>query len=237
MKKILLMATVGLLFGCGQNQKVNQEEMADSLVSPKLIALSFDDGPNVTTTVKMLDMLEKHEVLGSFFVIGKNINDESAVVMKRAFDMGCDIQNHSQTHSAMPELTAQQIKDEIEYTSALVEKYTGVRPAFFRPPYIAVNDVMYKNIELPFICGAGCNDWEPQVTAAQRAEMVIKNAADGQIILLHDFEGNDATVAALDMIIPALKEQGYRFVTVPELFKAKNVTPERNKLYTNVLTD
>lgn len=237
MKKLLLMAAVGMFFGCGQNQKAGQEVKTDSIESSKLIALSFDDGPNVTTTVKMLDMLEKHDVKGSFFVIGKNINEESAVVMKRAFDMGCDIQNHSQTHSAMPQLTAQQIKDEIEYTSAMVEKYIGVRPTFFRPPFIAVNDVMYENIELPFICGVGCNDWEPQVTAAQRAEMVIKNAADGQIILLHDFEGNDSTVAALDVIIPTLKEQGYQFVTVPELFKVKNVTPERNKLYSNVLTD
>ncbi len=227
--------SVCLFVSCGQTKKNN--ENAESVTSDKLIALSFDDGPNTTTTVQTLDMLEKHGVVGSFFVIGKNINDTSAVVMKRAFDMGCDIQNHSQTHSAMPNLTAQQIKDEIAYTSDLIENYVGVRPAFFRPPYIAVNEVMYQNIDLPFICGAGCNDWESEVTASQRAEMVIKNAEDGQIVLLHDFEGNDSTVAALDVIIPALKEQGYRFVTVPELFKAKNITPERNKLYTNVLKD
>lgn len=227
--------SVCLFVSCGQTKKNN--ENAESVTSDKLIALSFDDGPNTTTTVQTLDMLEKHGVVGSFFVIGKNINDTSAVVMKRAFDMGCDIQNHSQTHSAMPNLTAQQIKDEIAYTSDLIENYVGVRPAFFRPPYIAVNEVMYQNIDLPFICGAGCNDWESEVTASQRAEMVIKNAEDGQIVLLHDFEGNDSTVAALDVIIPALKEQGYRFVTVPELFKAKNITPVRNKLYTNVLKD
>ena len=217
---------------CGQTKKSTEQQE-----NSKLIALSFDDGPNTTTTVKMLDMLEKHGVVGSFFVIGNNINDSSAVVMKRAYDMGCDIQNHSQTHTAMPNLTDQQIKDEITYTSDMVEKYVGVRPTFFRPPYIAVNQTMYDNIELPFICGVGCNDWEPEVTAAQRAEMVINNAADGQIVLLHDFAGNDSTVAALDVIIPALKEQGYKFVTVPELFKAKNVTSERNKLYSNVLTD
>lgn len=227
--------SVCLFVSCGQTKKNN--ESAESVTSDKLIALSFDDGPNTTTTVKMLDMLEKHGVVGSFFVIGKNINDTSAVVMKRAFDMGCDIQNHSQTHSAMPNLTAQQMKDEIAYTSDLIEKHVGIRPAFFRPPFIAVNEVMYQNIDLPFICGAGCDDWKPEVTASQRAEMVIKNAENGQIVLLHDFEGNDSTVAALDVIIPALKEQGYRFVTVPELFKAKNITPERNKLYTNVLKD
>ncbi len=233
MKNFILTLIVACLFmSCGQTKKSTEQQE-----NSKLIALSFDDGPNTTTTVKMLDMLEKHGVVGSFFVIGNNINDSSAVVMKRAYDMGCDIQNHSQTHTAMPNLTDQQIKDEITYTSDMVEKYVGVRPTFFRPPYIAVNQTMYDNIELPFICGVGCNDWEPEVTAAQRAEMVINNAADGQIVLLHDFAGNDSTVAALDVIIPALKEQGYKFVTVPELFKAKNVTSERNKLYSNVLTD
>ena len=229
---ILILIAACLFMSCGQTKKSTEQQE-----NSKLIALSFDDGPNTTTTVKMLDMLEKHGVVASFFVIGNNINDSSAVVMKRAFDMGCDIQNHSQTHAAMPNLTDQQIKDEIAYTSDMVEKYVGVRPTFFRPPYIAVNQTMYDNIELPFICGAGCNDWEPEVTALQRAEMVIKNAADGQIVLLHDFPGNDATVEALDVIIPALKEQGFRFVTVPELFKAKNITPVRNKLYTNVLKD
>ena len=233
MKNFILTLIAACLFmSCGQTKKSTEQQEKS-----KLIALSFDDGPNTTTTVKMLDMLEKHGVVGSFFVIGNNINDSSAVVMKRAYDMGCDIQNHSQTHAAMPNLTDQQIKDEIAYTSDMVEKDVGVRPTFFRPPYIAVNQTMYDNIELPFICGVGCNDWEPEVTAAQRAEMVINNAADGQIVLLHDFAGNDSTVAALDVIIPALKEQGYKFVTVPELFKAKNVTSERNKLYSNVLTD
>lgn len=238
MKNFFLTLMAACLFvACGQTQKNKENVETNVPEAEKLIALSFDDGPNTTTTVKMLDMLEKHGVVGSFFVIGNNINDSSAVVMKRAFDMGFDIQNHSQTHAAMPNLTDQQIKDEIAYTSNMVEKYVGVRPTFFRPPYIAVNQTMYDNIELPFICGAGCNDWEPEVTAAQRAEMVIKNAADGQIVLLHDFPGNDATVEALDVIIPALKEQGFRFVTVPELFKAKNITPVRNKLYTNVMTD
>lgn len=238
MKNFFLILMVAFLcVACGQTQK-NKENVETNLPeSEKLIALSFDDGPNTTTTVKMLDMLGKHGVVGSFFVNGNKINDTTAVVMKRTIEMGCDIENHSQTHPSMPKLSAEQIKEEIKQTSDLVEKYVGIRPAFFRPPFIAVNQTMYDNIELPFICGAGCDDWVPEVSASQRAETVIKNAADGQIVLLHDFPGNDATVEALDIIIPALKEQGFRFVTVPELFKAKNITPVRNKLYTNVLKD
>jgi peptidoglycan/xylan/chitin deacetylase (PgdA/CDA1 family) len=223
MKKfMLMMATIGLCAGCAPK-------------ADKVIALSFDDGPNTTTTVKMLDMLEKHDVVGSFFVIGNNINDESAEIMKRAYKMGCDIESHSRTHTAMASLSGEQIQEEIKYTSDLIEKYIGKRPEFFRPPYISVAPHMYDNIDLTFICGQGCNDWEAATTVEQRAEMVINNAADGQIVLLHDFVGNEATVEALDIIIPELKKQGYRFVTVPELFKLKKITPDHSKMYTNVL--
>lgn len=238
MKKLfILIATVGIFFGCGQNQKPHKEAEADSITTSKLIALSFDDGPNTTTTVQMLDMLKKHGVKGSFYVIGKNINDSSAVIMKRAFNMGCDIQNHSFTHRAMNTLTAEEIKEETARTSALVVEHIGVQPTFFRPPYIAHNQLVFDNIDLTFISGIGVEDWEPTVTAEERAKRMLDIAADGVIYLLHDFVGNDATIQALDIAIPQLKAQGYQFVTVPELFKAKGITPERNKIYSNVLTD
>ena len=144
-----------------------------SYAQKKLVALSFDDGPNTETTVKMLDMLKKHKVKASFFVIGNNINEESAKVMQRAHKEGHDIENHSRTHSAMPTLSADSMRAEIEYTSALVEKYVGERPQFFRPPYIALNKTMFDSIELPFICGDGCNDWEANVTADERLEKML----------------------------------------------------------------
>ena len=56
-----------------------------------MIALTFDDGPNTDTTPLVLDKLEEHGIVASFFVIGNNITDESAEVMKRAYNMGCDI--------------------------------------------------------------------------------------------------------------------------------------------------
>lgn len=201
----------------------------------KIVALSFDDGPNTETTVKMLDVLKKHNVRASFFVIGKNINEESAVIMQRAHNEGHDIENHSKTHCAMPTLTADSIKAEIEYTSSLVEKYVGERPQFFRPPYIAVDRKMFDAIDLPFICGEGSDDWISEVSADQRYEKMLASARDGLIYLLHDFVGNDNTVEAVDRIIPILKERGYEFVTVRELFRRKNVKPLGGVLYTDIL--
>lgn len=201
-----------------------------------VIALTFDDGPNTTTTVEILEILEKYQVKASFFVIGDNINDESAKVMKTAYDYGHEINNHSKTHGYMTEMTEEEIKAEIEYVDGLVEKYTGEKTKFFRPPYIAVNTKVHDAIDIPFICGVGCNDWDPKVDADTRVSETLRQVKDGTIILLHDSAGNSQTVEALDRIIPQLLDEGYQFGTVSELFEAKGVTvhPLDTKMFTYV---
>ncbi|HAM69998.1 MAG TPA: hypothetical protein DCP68_10365, partial [Ruminococcus sp.] len=72
----------------------------------KLIALTFDDGPNTTTTNDVLDLLAEYDAKASFFLIGDNINSASAASVKRAYDMGMEIDNHSKTHSNMSKMTA-----------------------------------------------------------------------------------------------------------------------------------
>ena len=191
--------------------------------SKPTIAITFDDGPNATTTMEILDVLEKYQVRASFFLIGTNINDESAKSVKRAYDLGCDIENHSRTHSYMDKMTADEIKDEVAYVNDKVKEITGTTPKFFRPPYIAVNNTMYDNIDMTFISGYGCNDWEDRVTAEYRAKYLEKKAADGVIFLLHDAEGNSKTVEALDKAIPILLEKGFQFATISELFELKGV--------------
>lgn len=191
--------------------------------SKSTIAITFDDGPNATTTMEVLDILEKYQVRASFFLIGTNINDESAKSVKRAFDLGCDIENHSKTHSYMDKMTADEIKDEVAYVNDKVKEITGTTPKFFRPPYIAVNDTMYENIDMTFISGNGCNDWDDKVTAEYRAKYLEKKAADGVIFLLHDAEGNSKTVEALDKAIPILLEKGFQFATISELFELKGI--------------
>ena len=191
----------------------------------KYIALTFDDGPNTTTTADILDLLEEFGVKASFFVIGQNINSGSGKVMKRAHDMGCEINSHSYTHSYMDKMEAEDIAEEMEKTAELIYEYTGEYPKFFRPPYIAVNSTLYESVDIPFICGIGCNDWNQKIPAAKRVQVIERSCDDGDIILLHDSAGNDQTVEALKEIIPFYLEQGYEFVTVTELFKAKGITP------------
>lgn len=203
----------------------------------KYISLTFDDGPNLGddhTMNDMLDLLEKNDVVGSFFLIGNKINDENAKVIKRAFDMGCDIENHSWTHPDMTKLTREEILDEYNKCDEAIIKITGKKPEFFRPPYIAVNDLMHQVIPTPFIQGHGCKDWEPDVSAEERIKLLEEGTKDGVLYLLHVMEGNINTLKTLEYLIPKLKKEGYTFVTVPEMFRIKGISFQGHtgKLYT-----
>ena len=106
------------------------------MAEKKLVALTFDDGPSVGTTDKVLDVLKENDIVASFFLIGQKITEESAYLVKRAYDMGCTMENHSKTHPGMTGLSDEEILEEISYTTNKIEEITGEKPAFFRPPYI-----------------------------------------------------------------------------------------------------
>ena len=207
--------------------------------SEKICSLTFDDGPNRTgysTMNDMIDILEKHKVTASFFLIGSKITKTNETVIKRAYSLGCDIENHSWTHQDMPtqEYTAEQIQEEIEKTNEAIMKITGKQPDFFRAPFISVNDLMYETIKMPFICGSMCDDWNQEISAEECIKKMLCDSQDGIIFLLHVNDGNSKTTEVVDRIIPILKSQGYEFVTVPELFKIKGVNPMQRKLWTTV---
>ena len=220
---------VGMVFG---DFSFTSAEAAEK--ETKLIALTFDDGPNTTTTNDVLDILEEYDAKASFFLIGDNINAESAVSVKRAFDMGMEIDNHSKTHSNMSKMSAEELNEEISYVDEKVKEITGEPTKFFRPPFIDVSQGMYDAIDLPFICGIDCQDYMANVTAQERADYILNGAKDGVIVLLHDAAGNQQTVDALKIVMPKLVEQGYEFVTLTELFERQGETPKHNILYSNV---
>lgn len=206
--------------------------VSDEVPETKLIALTFDDGPNTTTTNEVLDLLDEYNAKASFFLIGNNINDESAESVRRAYNMGCEIDNHSKSHPNMGSLSADEIKAEVEYVNEKVYDITGEYPKFFRPPFIDTSQTMYENIDMPFICGIDCQDYMDNVTAEQRAEYILNGAKDGVIVLLHDAAGNNKTVDALKIAMPELIKQGYEFVTLTELFERQGETPIEDMIYT-----
>lgn len=203
-------------------------------MSTKLVALTFDDGPS-NITERFLDVLEEKGIVGTFFLIGDLITPEKAPIMKRQIAMGCEIANHSLTHSDMSKMDAETIRAEIAETTRRIEEFAGVTPRFFRPPFISLSDTMYESIDLPFICGEDSRDWDPSTSTEDRIERVLKGVKDGTLVLMHDLKDNEKTLAALPAIIDGLRAEGYEFVTASEIFARKGIDPHvAHKMWSNV---
>lgn len=197
----------------------------------KYCSLTFDDGPNFAgdnTMNKMLDVLEKHGVVASFFLIANKISAENTAVIERAVKMGCDIENHTWSHRDMTKLSREEMMEEYDKCDEAIIKITGKKPVLFRPPFICVNDLMHEVIHVPFICGHGCEDWVKERTVDERYKLMMANVQDGIMYLLHVDDGNEATLELVDRAIPALKAQGFEFVTAPRLFELKGVEMKDN---------
>ncbi len=200
----------------------------------KLVALTFDDGPS-NITEQVLDILEKESIVGTFFLIGQNITPERKATMERELALGCEIANHSFTHCDMSKMTAEVIRDEIDKTSDLIRDTVGVETRFFRPPYIALSDTMYANINMPFICGHDSRDWDASTSAQDRVDRVLAAVKDGSLVLMHDMKDNVKTLEALPKIIAGLREKGFSFVTASQIFDQKGIDPNvPHKIWSNV---
>lgn len=244
---IIFLISVTLTLSCGSSDTTGPEEpdttQPDTTQYPtpdKLCAITFDDGPDVTKTNLVLDKLDNYDIVATFFVIGQKINNDTRSVMERMDSMGCEIGNHSWGYSSMTSMDSAQIAESVQNTSDAVEQYIGKRPDFFRPPNLAVDNLMYEVVDLPFAGGGVIGyDWQGEAkgdTPEEVAGNVIDNIKDGAIILLHDVQPDPhPTPEALDSIIPTLRNMGYEFVTLTDLFDRKGVDPDvENRMWTVV---
>ena len=196
----------------------------------KMIALTFDDGPN-THMNTILDVFAEYGGKATFFVIGNRVADKNADYVKRAFDEGHEIGNHSFSHEDMTAKTEAEILNEISRTQAVVKEVTGTEPVWYRPPFLRANDLTYSLIEMPNAgCGVSVGDGSNDNLAEDRHYRLISGAYDGCIALLHC---NDITAEILPTMLHDLKMMGYEFVTISELFSRINATPDatRHELY------
>lgn len=197
----------------------------------KMLALTFDDGPNDTTMVQILALLNRYDARATFFVVGEQITAASAPVMAAAARRGHEIGNHAYSHAHMSRMSRTEILREVSSVQDQVARITGTAPVLFRPPYLDVDARMGEWIEMPFIGGCSNRDWEPACTVQQRLQQALADSRDGAILLMHCFRGNDATVRALALLLPELVRQGYRLVTVSQLFAARGIALEKGRMY------
>ncbi|AVH62549.1 MULTISPECIES: polysaccharide deacetylase family protein [unclassified Nostoc] len=188
----------------------------------KVIALSIDDGPWPKTTLEMLDILKQNDVKVTFFWVGQALQANPDLA-KQVVAEGHAIGNHTWHHwyRRMDEATA---KSEIDRTSDLIYKTTGVKTALFRPPGGFLNNGLAayakSQKDAVIMWSLTSADTDPHAKPQAFVNNVLKGAKPGSIVLMHDGGGDrHRTVEALPQIISGLKKQGYRFVTIPELLK------------------
>ena len=186
--------------------------------STQKIALTFDDGPHPKYTPQVLDILKKHDVKATFFLIGKNIKQYPNLA-ERIVNEGHTIGNHSFTHSKTIDFKNQNgWKKEIENTDLEIRKILGKKPKFFRPPY---------GVTTPHLAGALKKSEKKTIGWSQRTydtmsispmkikEKIIKNLKSGDIILLHDTHEN--IVPLLEHLLPEIEHKNLSFATVNEM--------------------
>jgi polysaccharide deacetylase family sporulation protein PdaB len=195
----------------------------------KKVALTFDDGPNEPYTSQVLKILKDNNVKATFFMVGKNV-EFFPLAAKAVAEGGHVIGNHSYDHPIMVLERSRRVHDEIARAGDAILKATGQEPYLFRNPYGAHDGMTLIQAEkLGYICiqwSVSSKDWE-RPGVQKIINNVIKHVHNGGIILMHDgdktLHGGDRsqTVQALSEIIRRLKEEGYEFVTVPQLLKIK----------------
>ena len=203
--------------GMGQSAAVQVSEnssiRAEKTITAK-VALTFDDGPHPVYTPQLLDGLNERGVHATFFVVGKNILGNEAL-LKRMETEGHLIGNHTYSHVKLSELDIARACAEVEKTNALICEVTGKEREFIRPPFGEWKKAMECSFEMiPVLWDVDPLDWTTKNTALV-VERVLKDTKPGDIILLHDYYQSSVD-AALE-IVDALTERGYKFVTVDEL--------------------
>ena len=194
------------------------------------IALTFDDGPQDIYTPQALDILKKHNVKATFFLIGKNV-EVSPGLAKRIVDEGHVVGNHTYNHSDLRLHNQMQIRQQIEKTGKAIFDATGVKPYLFRSPYGFYNNVVVQEAES---LGYTIIQWSvsglngrQDASFSKIVHRVVDNIQNGSIILLHDGnrlsskKNRSQIVKALPIIIETLQKKGYQLVTVDELLLEK----------------
>lgn len=192
-----------------------------------MVALSFDDGPHPAVTSRILDLLEKHQVNATFYMLGINVEGNENLI-KRSFAMGNEMGNHSFSHKSLPSLSSEDLYYEVMETNKLINNIINENPASFRPPYGSYNGIV-KVIEMPVVLwDVDTEDWRSR-DSNEIINIVKNQAKDGSIILMHDIY--HSTADSVEEIIVYLKNNGYQLVTVQDLMKYKNIEYKKDQLY------
>lgn len=187
----------------------------------KVIALTFDDGPH-EMTLPILDVLQKYKATATFFCIGKNMESHPEIA-KKIVENGHTIGNHSFSHSHFFDFFRQNhVVQELNDTDTIIEKVTGKKPHFFRPPYGVTNPSIRRALAITKHKVIGWNIRSLDAVIHNEKILfnrIIKRITPGGIVLLHDTSIH--TVHVLEQLLVVLREKNYEVVSLEQLLKLK----------------
>lgn len=187
-------------------------------VQGPFIAMTFDDGPSEKLTPELLDLLARHHLRATFFVIGKNVV-EHPEILQRAAREGHEIANHSWSHPAFGKMSDEKVRAELQKTDDAIRAAIGKRPTLMRPPYGSITARQKKWIHEEFgyqtiLWDVDPLDWKRPGPAVVTSR-ILKGTREGSIVLAHDI--HPGTIKAMPETFDQLEARGFKFVTVSEL--------------------
>ncbi len=200
-----------------------------------MIAFTFDDGPvgtsDTASSIRIQNALRDSGQHATFFYWGTTINNSTKDEIKRAYDLGFEIGNHTNTHPDLTSLTADKISENYLACANKLTEITGLTHFLVRPPYLAVNSTVKANVREPMInCSIDTKDWNG-ATTEEIINTIRTQMKDGSIVLMH--ETYTTTAEAMEILIPELVAEGWQIVSVSELFKAKGLTLLDGSVYSS----
>ena len=220
-----VLAVTGVVIGSASVLANNDRKLPVYCVETdkKQIAISFDAAWGNDDTETLIEILAEYDVPATFFVVGSRVNTYPESV-KALSDAGHQIQNHSNTHPHMPQLSKEQMIDEINTCNSKIEAITGVCPTLHRPPYGDYDNMLIETLgELGMTTvqwSVDSIDWKESATADSICDRVLKRVEPGSIVLFHN--DADHTPEALPTILKCLKDDGYEFVFISDLLLKDN---------------
>jgi len=206
------------------------------------VALTFDDGPDARWTPAILQVLARHHVPATFFVVGSRVLEHPELVQKIR-RQGHELGVHTFTHVDVAAVSPTEVNLQLSLTESAVAGAVGIRPVLFRPPYsstpasvttagLAAYQEVARHGYLIALADFDSGDWRRDGTGPIVARATPPNGRGG-VVLFHDGGGDRSeTVAAVDALVTNLQEQGYRFVTVSDLagLSAADVEPSASRV-------
>ncbi|MCX7748510.1 MAG: polysaccharide deacetylase family protein [Clostridia bacterium] len=185
----------------------------------KAVSLTFDDGPDEKNMPEMLDILADYKIKASFSIVGKRIDNLKEVV-KRAYDEGHVILNHTWNHYDLTSIGKEVIEEELLSTENKLYEVINKRPALIRAPYGKMNETVAKILfdkgYKIALWSLNTFDWLEK-TKDNIIANVEKNARPGDVILMHSYKGKEHTVEALPVLIEDLFKKGYEIIGIDKI--------------------